>query len=75
MEELEADKKKKIVNRLVSELGKESIDLYYTDSSTIANMVVQKIHEGKLPKSEFDLVKKLTFNDVLILMSYNTSCC
>ena len=75
MEELIVDKQKKIINKIVTELGSSEVDLYYTDSSTIANLIVEKIKEHKLPRHELDIVKDLNYQDVLILMSYNSNCC
>lgn len=75
MEELIAKKRKMIVDGLVAELGKENPDLYYTDSSTIASMVVSKIKDHELNAHDYELVKNLTPKDVLILMSFNSNCC
>jgi len=75
MEKLIVEKQKEIINEIISELSKESIDLYYTDSSTIANLVVEKIQSEKFPKEKKDIVKKLSYSDILILMSYNSNCC
>lgn len=75
MEQLEAEQKKKIINQLVSELANENIDLYYTDSSTIATLVKEKIHSGKLNRSDLELVENLSTEDILVLMSFHSNCC
>lgn len=76
MEKLKGTEQKEIVDSLISELSKEHPDLYYTDSSSIANLVYEKIHsKGALTKQKFDTVKDLSSNDILIVMSYNTNCC
>ncbi|MBD64786.1 MAG: hypothetical protein CME62_06240 [Halobacteriovoraceae bacterium] len=75
MEELIRDKRKKIIARLVSELARENMDLYYTDSMTVSSLVVEKIAQKKLPKQDYDLVKDFSARDIQILLSYNSSCC
>lgn len=75
MSDLIADKKKKIINSLVSKLAEENLDLYYIDSSTIASYVYEDIHNKKVSHSEYELVKDLTQSDILVLMSFKTNCC
>jgi len=74
-EELKTEKQKKIISEIIAELSKENMDLYYTDSSTIANLVIEKIQNKEISTEKFDLVKDLKTHDVLILMSYNSNCC
>ncbi|MAX66900.1 MAG: hypothetical protein QF441_07970 [Bacteriovoracaceae bacterium] len=76
-EDLKVNQQKKIINNLVEKLAQESTELYYTDSMTICNLVVEKIQAPKnnLTKTEYDLVKNLTRNDIQILLSYNSNCC
>ncbi len=77
MEELITDKRKKIVAMIINKLSQEDPNLYYIDSSAIANLVVSKIkkEQGLLSKSELELVKDLNHRDIVILMSYNSNCC
>jgi len=75
MEILEADVKKKIIQRIINSLSEKSPDLYYTDTMTISAMVQDYILEGNLKKIEADLVKKLSRHDIQTLMSYNSNCC
>jgi adenylate kinase len=77
MEKLKSDQQKDIINKLVNLLSKESPDLYYTDSSTIAALVHDKIKtgEGGLTHEQKELVKNLSSDDILILLSYKSNCC
>ena len=77
MEELITDKRKKIVALIINKLSQEDPNLYYIDSSAIANLVVSKIKQekGLLSKSELELVKDLNHRDIVILMSYNSNYC
>lgn len=75
MEKLKSDEQKEIVNSIVAELAKKNSELYYTDSSTIANLIYEKIHNPDFSKSKFEKVGELSRDDILILMSYNTTCC
>lgn len=72
MEKLIIDQKKKILSNIVLELTKTQPDLYYTDTSTIASIIVDHIHEKKLNQKDFDLVKDMSFRDVAILMSFTS---
>ena len=77
MEKLKRDQQKEIINQLVNQLSKESADLYYTDSSTIASLVHHKIQNdsGQLSHQQMEIVKDLSNEDILILLSYKSSCC
>lgn len=76
MEKLKVDQQKEIINKLVNELSNESPDLYYTDSSTISSLIYEKIHgSNNLTKTSLELVEDLSADDILILLSYKSSCC
>ena len=75
MEKLESKIKKEIVQTIINELSKKEPDLYYTDTMTIASLVVEYIEDKKLKQTEYELVKDLSRNDVQVLMSYNSNCC
>lgn len=72
MEKLIVDQKRDIINSIVEELTKTQPDLYYTDTSTIASIVKDYIHENKLPKEKYELVKDMDFRDIGILMSFTS---
>jgi hypothetical protein len=74
-EKLKVEQQKIIVNSLVSLLAEEVPDLYYTDTSTIAHLVVEKIQAKSLSQQDYQLVSDLTKDDVLVLISYQTRCC
>lgn len=76
MEKLESNIKKEIINEIIKELSKINIDLYYTDSITIANLIYEEIQQGSLlSKQKKDIVKSLKPDDIHILISFKTSCC
>lgn len=75
MEKLKSDQQKEIINNIVSNLSHEHPDLYYSDSNHIAYLIHQKIQEKSLNKSQFDLVKDLSQDDIHIMMSFKTNCC
>ena len=72
MEKLIVDKKKEIINRAVEELTKTNPELYYTDTSTIASIVVDHFHTKNLNQEDFDLVKDMDFRDIAIMMSFTS---
>ena len=74
-EDLIVEKRKKIIGKIVTYLASTDPNLYYTDSSTIATMVLQNIDNSSLKAAEKELIKDLTSKDVLVLMSYNSNCC
>lgn len=76
MNETINEKRKSIVNKLIQQLSNQHMDLYYTDSNTIANLVYEQIqNKENLNKDELDLMKGLSQKDIHILISYKTSCC
>ena len=75
MEVLEIKIKKKIVQDIINVLSSDVPDLYYTDTMSIASLVIDYISANKLKKDQFDLVKDLSRHDVQTLMSYNSNCC
>jgi hypothetical protein len=76
MEKLKADQQKEIIKDLVNILANEDPNLYYTESSTIATLVHDMIqNQNSLNKEKFELVKDLSSDDVLILLSYKSNCC
>ena len=71
-EKLENDQKKKIINRLISQL---SVDFYYTPTTEVASVIHEKIQEGDLPRQDYELVKNLSSRDIEVLISFASSCC
>jgi hypothetical protein len=74
-EELVVDKQKKAISKVIQKLAGQDPNLYYTDSSTIASLVLQGENQTELNREEKELLQKLSVKDVLILMSYNSNCC
>lgn len=74
-EELVVDKQKKAISKVIQKLAGQDPNLYYTDSSTIATLVLQDENHTELNREEKELLQKLSVKDVLILMSYNSNCC
>ena len=76
VEKLKSTEQKEIIQKCIGELSKEDPNLYYTDSSTIATLVHDMIHNSDtLNREKKDLVSDLSADDILILMSYKTNCC
>lgn len=75
MEDLLNERRKKIIDRIVRELSKANINLYYSDSSFISALVRDEIHKGVLSQDEFEVVKDLSVKDILVLLSYHSNCC
>jgi hypothetical protein len=73
---LKVEEEKRIIDKLLALLSQEDPNLYYTDSHSVAVLVFDKImkREG-ISYQEYELVKDLSVNDVLIRMSYHTNCC
>lgn len=74
-DKLIVDKQKEVISKIVDFLSHEDPNLYYTDSNTIAKMVLEVKDEAKLNKDEIDLIKDLSTKDVLVLMSFHSNCC
>ncbi|MGB0452915.1 MAG: hypothetical protein ACPGJV_04300 [Bacteriovoracaceae bacterium] len=74
-DELIVEGQKKVLDQVVYELSQQDQSLYYVDSSTIAQIIVEYIEEGKLNEQDLELVKGLSRKDILVLLSYNSSCC
>lgn len=68
--ELDADKKRKVINKVVQKLSDENPNFYYTNSSEIANLVKEEFDNNNLNKDELDLVKDLSAEDIHILLSF-----
>ena len=75
MEDLIVEKRKEIISEVINKLSHDRPDLYYADSSLISLLVREKIHSGILSTERFDLVKELSVDDILILLSYHSNCC
>ena len=74
-QDLEVNAKKKILEKITKTLSEERPELYYVDSSSVSHLIRTYIHEGKLSKEDFEKVKDLSSSDILILLSFNSSCC
>lgn len=64
--------KKKILDQVLNVLREEDQELYYTDTSSISHIIKDYIEDNNLLREEFELVKDLSPNDILILISYNS---
>lgn len=69
---LDAILKKKILDQVLNVLREEDQELYYTDTSSISHIIKDYIEDNNLLREEFELVKDLSPNDILILISYNS---
>jgi len=72
----ETNKKKDIINRIVSKLFSENEGLYYSPTDDIAVLVKERIQNNiYVSREEKDLFAGTSARDIKILMSYNSSCC
>jgi hypothetical protein len=69
-EDLDSEKRKKLLQRLVSELSREHPDLYYQPASEIARQIRSDIACGtKLNADERALMDRLSQRDIEMLLS------
>lgn len=69
-QDLDSEKQKKLLERLVSELSREHIDFYYRPTSDIAFAIQKHIKDGaKLTQEEHALLERLEPRDIQILLS------
>ncbi|NRA28679.1 MAG: hypothetical protein HRU11_00340 [Parvularculaceae bacterium] len=69
-QDLDSEKQKKLLERLVSELSREHIDFYYRPTSDIAFAIEKHIKEtASLNQEERALLDRLAPRDIQILLS------
>lgn len=69
-EDLDAEKQKKLLQRLVSDLSRENPDLYYQPASEIARQIRHRIADGThLSSDERSLMARLGQRDIEVLLS------
>lgn len=68
--DLDSEKQKKLLERLVAELSRSNFDLYYQPTSEIARQIEQHIAgDANLNADELALLKKLKTRDIEVLLS------
>ncbi|MEL6551248.1 MAG: hypothetical protein AAFQ54_13480 [Pseudomonadota bacterium] len=68
--DLDAEKQKRVLRRLVEDLTRESADIYYQPTSVIARIVKAQVEAGKgLNADELDLLRRLSQRDIEVLLS------
>jgi len=70
--DLLTNKKKEIIQKIVSHLRDSDRELYYAPTIEIAELVVQHIQSEKLNAKDREIVQELSRDDVQILMSLNS---
>ncbi|MEM8872402.1 MAG: hypothetical protein AAGB10_08810 [Pseudomonadota bacterium] len=69
-QDLDSEKQKKLLQRLVTELSRSEIDLYYQPTSVIALQIKQYIDDGaELFAEERALLNRLSQRDIEVLLS------
>lgn len=64
------DRKRKVITKIIQELSKTNIDMYYNSTSDTSNAIEDFIKEGRyLNKNEIDLVKDMTAREISLLLS------
>ena len=70
--ELDAERKKTLLRRIVDDLTNSRPDLYYQSTSEIARQIAELIKSGgQLSADDRALLQKLTQRDIAILLSLN----
>ncbi|MEM9059104.1 MAG: hypothetical protein AAGD13_01460 [Pseudomonadota bacterium] len=68
--DLDAEKRKKLLRRLVEELSRSNPDLYYQSTNEIARQIRQHIDESaSVNKDERELMERLSQRDIEVLLS------
>lgn len=68
--DLESEKQKKLLQRLVSELSGLYPDLYYQPTSAVADLIQRYVvKDAKLNADEHALMKPLSKRDIEVLLS------
>lgn len=73
LEKTQKEVQKEILNKMIREISKTNMDMYYSSHSDMANEVEIAISEKKfLTREELDNVKDLKATDISILLSLNS---
>ncbi|MFW2587446.1 hypothetical protein [Sagittula sp. SSi028] len=68
--DLDAERQKRLLQRMVAELSGAHPDIYYTATTDIAAMLQQDIAEGRgLNQDERALMQRLTRRDIEVMLS------
>ncbi|EEE44031.1 hypothetical protein [Roseibium alexandrii] len=68
--DLDAEKRKKLITRLLEDLSRSNPDLYYQPTSQIALQIKQQVDEGtNLSNEDRALLSPLTLRDIEVLLS------
>ncbi|MEM9839171.1 MAG: hypothetical protein AAF830_08450 [Pseudomonadota bacterium] len=69
-QDLDAEKKKRVLDRMLEEVSREHIDFYYRSTSEVAFLIQEHIRKGaKLTQEDRALVAGLTPRDIQIVLS------
>lgn len=69
-QDLDAEKQKALLERMVAELSRENPDLYYRSTSDIAQEIRRHVDEGaQLNADERALLAPLTPKDIQVILS------
>lgn len=68
--DLLAEKRKRVLERLVMALSREGLDLYYSPTAQVAASILAQVESGaRLNGEERDVMRGLTQRDIEILLS------
>lgn len=69
-QDLDAEKQKRLLERMVAELSRENPELYYRATSDIAQEIRRHVDEGaRLNADERELLARLTPKDIQMILS------
>ena len=70
--DLDAERRKKLLQRILSDLTHSRPDLYYQSTSEIARQIAEMIKSGgRLAADDRALLQRLTQRDIEVLLSLN----
>lgn len=68
--DLDAEKQKRLLQRMVNDLTRESADIYYQPTSEIARIIKAQVDAAEgLNADELTLLRNLTQRDIEVLLS------
>ncbi|MEM6849288.1 MAG: hypothetical protein AAF580_14670 [Pseudomonadota bacterium] len=68
--DLDAEKQKRVLQRMVNDLTRESADIYYQPTSEIARIIKSQVDAAEgLNADEVNLLRNLTQRDIEVLLS------
>jgi hypothetical protein len=72
-EKTEKELQKEILYKLIKEISKENMDMYYSSHSDMANEIEIAVEENNyLTRKDLDLIRDLKATEISIMLSLNS---